>query len=78
MNMENQKNICSYCRSVEHQDTLGITSVLPTLDGEWFCSTNCLCMYKSNGMRGIPLKKFKNKKHSSVTMVNNSQELLVN
>ncbi len=46
--------ICDYCYSEEHNDTPGIKSVLPTLEQNWFCSTNCLHMYKNSGMRSMP------------------------
>ena len=48
---------CHYCLSEEHSDTNGVKSVDPQLEGLWFCSSNCLCMYKKNGFKAMVKKK---------------------
>ena len=60
--MSSNEHVCSYCRTHEHEETMGIKSVDPKLDKNWFCSTNCLCMYKKNGHKSAPLKKYKSLK----------------
>ena len=42
---------CYYCSSIEHDDTVGIASVLPKYEDKWFCSTFCLCSHKEGGLR---------------------------
>lgn len=51
---------CYYCRSNEHDDMVGIISVLPKYENLWFCSTNCLCSHKQGDLR---VKKKKTKKN---------------
>jgi len=42
---------CYYCSSIEHDETVGILSVIPKYEGKWFCSTFCLCEHKKDGLR---------------------------
>ena len=53
---------CYYCLSVDHDDVIGVTSVVPKFEGRWFCSTNCLCEHKISGLRVNKSKKTKKKK----------------
>ena len=50
---------CYYCSNIEHEDTVGILSVIPKYEGKWFCSTNCLIIHKQYGLR--EKKKIKKK-----------------
>lgn len=42
---------CYFCLSVEHDDTIGVTSVNPKIENKWFCSTYCLHVHKESGTR---------------------------
>ena len=55
---------CYFCSNVEHDSTDGIVSVLPQYENRWFCSTNCLCQHKVDGLK-MKRKKKTNKNSKS-------------